>query len=267
MSSSQNKKSLRSQRGLPVSTLMYTETPLDPRRIARHWRDAGLAFEKHRWRLPTRADRNRLVQLFTFGDEPLQEIYIHRLNALEEPDEAIPLAFDVVPDALALPVCFSVLYERDGLTAGVVEALVTGWQSPIHLVFSWAPLPPFNSPPTHMRALVESILDRAWTGDDRPGWVPLPEAETRRRALHAFGIKGMHRLYLVAGPADPPQLPIEALKLFEGLNGLTAVDEPDVDYRAFHTLLSNCDWVLTSHRHAPGAMPFCFYSQQDLRSA
>jgi len=251
-----------------MPALLYTESPLNPLRIARHWPDAGLSFEKHRWLFPTLKNSHE-VDLFAFGYNPLREIYIHRTDtdALSEPSEAIPLASYLTPDALPMPpLHFTLVFELESDAERLVETLVSNWQAPVYLVFSQAHIPPFEPPPRHTNTLIENILGRSWDGEKNPGWIPLPDAEMRRRAVRALGTKGFHRLYLVAGPPATTALPPYVHQLFKKWDGLTKIDEPQVDYRLFHALVSNCDWLLTSHGNVPGTVPFCFYSAQSFRA-
>ncbi|MFP4121953.1 leucine-rich repeat domain-containing protein [Coleofasciculus sp.] len=250
-----------------MPALLYTESPLNPLRIVRHWPDAGLSFEKHRWLFPLLKYPDEPVDIFTFGYHPLREIYIHLTDALSEPSEAIPLANYLTPDALPMPpLHFTLVFEPETDAERLVETLVSNWQAPVYLVFSPAHIPPFEPPPRHTNTLIENILGRPWDGEKNPGWIPLPDAEMRRRAVRALGIKGFHRLYLVAGPPATTALPPYVHQLFKKWNGLTKIDEPEVDYRLFHALVSNCNWLLTSHGNVPGTVPFCFYSAQSFRS-
>jgi internalin A len=250
-----------------MPALFYTESPLNPLCITRHRPDAGLAFEKHRWLFPTREDPDTLVSLFNFGVQPLREIYVHDPNAFGEPVEALPLALSLNPEAIPNPpLHFTVVFERQTNVPRIVDTLVTSSKTPVYLVFSQALIPPYNQPPRQTNALIENILGHEWDGNKNPGWVPLIDAEIRHRALQALGTKNFHRLYLVAAPAAPTALPPQTLALFEQSNGLTKVEEPEIDYRLFHALVSKCDWILTSHGNIPGVTPFCFYSTQDLRA-
>lgn len=250
---------------MPV--LVYAESPLNPLRIMRYLSNVGLAFEKHRWLFESVDEQGTLVNLFTFGYQPLREIYIPETNALGEPIEAIPLAQSLAPDALPTPpLHFTLVFEPEAKVPQIVESLVINWQAPIHLVFSQAMIPPFNQPPRQVIALIENILGHEWDGDQNPGWVPLLDGQVRQRALRALGTKGFHSLYLVAGSTVPTALPLNTHELFEKRNGLTKVEEPEIDYRLFHALLSDCDWILTSHGNVPDVTPFCFYSTQNLQT-
>jgi len=250
-----------------MSALLFVESPLDPLRIRRHCYSAGLAFEKHRWLFPPIGNSDALISLFTFGYEPLREIYTDDKNTFKASVLEVPVAQFLDSGAIPVPALnFMLMCESGPNPPRIVDDLVASWQAPVYLVFSSAHIPPFEPRPRHTNMLIENILGRPWDGEKYPGWIPLSDAEMRRRAVWALGTKGFHRLYLVAGPPDTTALPPYVHQLFKKWDGLTKINEPEVDYRLFHGLVSHCDWILTSHGNVPGIVPFCFYSVRDLRS-
>ena len=246
--------------------LIFAESPMDPLRIARHWPDAGLAYEKHRWQFELRDAPVHSQTILGYDYSPLREIYVHRLTQCGVPFEAIPLANWLAPDAIPLPpLHFAAVADPEGGVPAAIEMLVAEWPRPVYLVLSQALIPPFDPPPRHTNQLLSHVGGRRWQESANPAWMLLPDVGARSRAVGVLGIKGFHRLYLVAGPTDPSTIPVRVHELFASWNGLTRIEEPSVDYAAFHALVSSCDWVLTTHNHVAGTTAFCSYSLTDLR--
>ncbi|WP_017662965.1 leucine-rich repeat domain-containing protein [Baaleninema simplex] len=253
-----------------MTALLYHEFPLNPTRIERYWHDAGLAFEKHHWNLPT---SKYLRTTYLFGGRPRQEAYVSQTYSemshavKDEPLVIAPLSRYLTPDALPEPpLHFNCIYEpqTDAVTERFVEQVVMYWPAPVYLVFSQRILRPVNILPQHTKIWVDNIIGKSWKGNFNPGWVPLDNAQTRQKALRSLGTKKFHHLYLVAGLPEAMTQSSEVNELFKELTDKKTASLPLADYRQFHDVVSNSDWVLTTHGNVADAVPYCFYSTKSL---
>lgn len=268
-----------------MRTILYSESPMNPLAIARQLYEAGLAFEKHHWTFPNTYYSFPVSLLeyapgnFTVPGPALKEKFIP--DPWGNPEAATPLMDYLSPDANPQPpLHFTLLYEeslspkRRESNARVEQSLVWRFleaaKIPLHLVFSRRAIAPLDQAPKSTLQLVETILGYAWTGENKPGIVPLVDSETRQRALLALGVKSFNSLYLLAGiPEFDSQVLNASVDLppdiLDTLKSLTEVDSK-IYYPSFYSLVSQCDWIMTTHSLLPEHVPFCFYSSQDLRS-
>jgi internalin A len=244
-----------------TSSIIYYQSPLNPHDIQRYWADAGLAFEKHRWLFPTLADPERPVNLFTFGDEPLREIYIHpRFSDLNETEPALTLTQLILTTALPLtPLHLLIISASHCQQSLLAKALIGTWTSPVYLLIA-------KTARVMLQPFLSQISDDSWREDDALAIVPLLDATTRDRVIDAIIASDEHRFYIIAGLTSPTELPPHLFECFTTRRGLIGADEPEIDYRHFHELVLHCDWVVTSHRQVANHTPFCFYSRNNLQT-
>jgi len=230
---------------MPGTPHLYTESPIDPLWIGRHMAGAGIAFEKHRFGLPT---RHGVTSPFEYGggDGPARaEVRI----------DGLPLATKVVMPPLA-PLHFIAVYEPDA-SDGLVARYLDGIDAPLYLAFRNRPLSP--PAPYTINDVIASVFGAR--SMPRPGVqiVALDTGERRRGALAALAGKAGPYLYVLAAPSQelvsaPPPL-IEHLG-----RGATTIA-----FDHFHALVAACSWVMTTHRRLVDAAPLVFYSTRDLR--
>lgn len=267
-----------------MRTILYSESPMNPLAITRQLYEAGLAFEKHHWTFPN-SYYSFAAPLFEYASgnltipgPALKEKFIP--DPWGDPAAATPLIDYLSPDANPQPpLHFTLLYEESlspktrGSKPRVEQSLVWHFveaaKIPLYLVFSRRAIAPLDQAPKSTLQLVETILGQGWTGENKPGIVPLVTPETRYRALLSLGVKSFSSLYIIAGlPEFESQIsnPSGGFSpdIIDTLKNLTEIDSK-IYYPSFYSLVSQCDWIMTTHSLLPGYIPFCFYSSQDIR--
>ncbi|HWK90209.1 MAG TPA: hypothetical protein VNP72_09445 [Longimicrobium sp.] len=245
-----------------MSCPLYQE-PLDPLRLRRHWADAGLAGEKHRWLLRTATSPDAPEAPFGYGRDPVRELHHFETDADGAPVLAVPAAAGVLPGEIpAPPLWVSVAPAPAGEVCEVAAALAEGAVGPAWLAFAPGVGRRADGEPVRADDLLAEVLGGPPDVDPRGGWVPLPDAAARRRAVAMLGTGWGHRAYLVAG--DPPP---EMRAPLAPRPGAVSHAEPPVHFAAFHALASACAWVLTTHGFVAGATAYCVYSRAEVAQA
>ena len=264
-----------------INTFIYSESPMNPLTIERQEYRAGLALEKHNWTFPILDDSypDSLYVYYKVDKELPANVFKEKytyFSKYDYPEEAKPLMDNIAPKATPQPpLHFTLVYETPlsirsndlnrEVERSLVGRLLEQCQTPVYLAFHRTIIEPLGSMPERTVRQVETILGSPWSGVKklRPKFeiVPLPDVVTRHRALLSLGIKDYTRFYLLATSVEPNSLSSDALKV---LDQITFVKD-DIYYPHFHSLVSQCDWILTNHNLFSGHVPFCFYSPQDIR--
>jgi len=234
---------------MPRTPHLYAESPIDPLWIGRHLAGAGLAFEKHRFGLPT---RHGVTSPFEYGGDGGGDATARA----EIRVDGLPLATKVALPALA-PLHFVVVDEPDTID-GLVARYLDGLDAPLYLAFRNRSLSSPSAPHT-INEVIASLLGPQWTARRSVQIVALDTSERRRAALAALAGEAGPSLYILAAPSQelvstPPPL-IEQLG-----RGVTTIA-----FDEFHALVAACSWVMTTHRRLVDAAPLVFYSTRDLR--
>jgi internalin A len=263
---------------------MYSESPMNPLVIDRQRYQAGLAFEKHRWTFPNSLEA-RPISLFEYAQSnsispgvAVKEQYKPDISG--RPEEATPFLDYLLPGANPQPpLHFTLLYEpslsskaedrNQAVTQSLVWRLLETVENPLYLIFYRRTIPPLDSNPKTTLQLVETILGRPWDEENQPGVVSLFDRDIRQRAFLSLGVKGFSRLYILALPPESALKAQNSITNFSpeilaAIKSLTDIGDY-INYPSFYSLVSLCDWVLTTHNLVPGCIPFCFYSPQDIR--
>ncbi|HEU0016394.1 MAG TPA: hypothetical protein VFQ45_22130, partial [Longimicrobium sp.] len=155
-----------------MSCYVYQEA-LDPLCPRRQRRDAGLAREKHRWLVRTDASPRVPEAPFTYGHEPVRDVFLLETDGGGVPECTAPLADLALAGEVPLPPLHAaVLAGPPGEAAAAAAALAAGHPGPVWLAFPTGAFRRADGEAATSAALLREVLGAEPGPDEaRSGWV------------------------------------------------------------------------------------------------